>query len=479
MIDSAAPAPIPGYNAGVVRKFTIASIAWALVGLAAGTWIASLLAWPGLNIEEFGSFGRLRPVHTSAVILGFGGNVLFAASFYIVQRTCRAGLWGGPRLADTLFWGYQAFLIIAATGYVMGISQSQEYAEPEWYADILLTALWLTYLAIYLGTIVKRQEPHIYVANWFFLAFIITVAVLHVVNNVAVPVSWTGTHSYTAWAGVQGALIQWWYGHNMVGFFLTAAFIGMMYYFVPKQAQRPVYSYRLSIVHFWSLIFLYIWAGPHHLHYTSLPDWAQTLGMAFSIMLWLPSWGGMVNGIMTLSGAWSRLRTDPIMRFLVVAVAFYGMATFEGPLMALKPVNALSHYTDWTVGHVHSGALGWVGFMAFGGIYYMVPRLWRRPLWSERLIEWHFWFASIGILLYITAMWVSGISQGLMWRAYDAFGFLRYSFSDSVAMLHPYYVTRALGGAFYLTGALLLAFNVAMTILAPARATQPRLAAAE
>ena len=470
---------IPGYNAAVLRRFTLAAILWGIIGFGMGTWIALLLAFPTLNLEEFGSFGRLRPVHTSAVILGFAGNALIATSFYVVQRTCQAGLWGGRRLADALFWGYQLFLVIAATGYVMGITQSKEYAEPEWYADILLTLLWVTYLAIFLGTIARRREPHIYVANWFFLAFIVTVAVLHVVNNIALPVSWTGARSYGAYAGVQDALIQWWYGHNMVGFFLTAGFIGMMYYFVPKQAQRPVYSYRLSIVHFWSLIFLYIWAGPHHLHYTSLPDWAQTLGMAFSIMLWLPSWGGMVNGIMTISGAWGRLRTDPILRFLVVAVAFYGMATFEGPLMALKPVNALSHYTDWTVGHVHSGALGWVGFMAFGAIYYMVPRLWRRPLYSTRLVEWHFWLASIGIILYVSAMWVSGISQGLMWRAYDAFGFLRYSFSDSVAMLHPYYVARALGGVFYLAGGLLLALNVVLTVRQPRRVPLAQPVAAE
>ncbi|WP_372073469.1 cytochrome-c oxidase, cbb3-type subunit I [Tistrella mobilis] len=466
-------ATIDGYNEAVVRRFAIATVFWAVFGFAAGTWVALLLAFPELNMGLEGSFGRLRPVHTTAVVIAFAGNALFTTSFYVVQRTCRTGLWGGPRLANFVFWGFQAFLVMAIVGYVLGVTQSREYAEPEWYADIWLTIVWLAYMAIFVGTLARRKEPHIYVANWFFLAYIITVAVLHVVNNLAMPVSFVGAKSYSNFSGVQDALIQWWYGHNMVGFLLTAGFIGAMYYFVPKQAERPIYSYRLSIVHFWALIFLYIWAGPHHLHYTALPDWAQTLGAAFSIMLWMPSWGGMINGIMTLSGAWGRLRTDPIMRFLVVAVAFYGMATFEGPLMALKPVNALSHYTDWTVGHVHSGALGWVAFMTFGAFYYLVPRLWRRPLWSMRLVEWHFWIASLAIVLYITAMWVSGIAQGLMWRAYDEFGFLRYSFADSVAMLHPYYVTRALGGVLYLTGGLMFAFNIFMTIRQPAPATLP------
>jgi len=463
----AAPA-IPNYNEAIVRRFTVATVVWALFGFLAGVVVAAQLAFPHLNFGEYFTFGRLRPVHTSGVILAFAGNGLLATSLYVVQRTCQVGLWGGRRLANFLFWGYQSFLVMVLVGYVMGITQSREYAEPEWYADIWLTIVWVAYLAIYLGTIARRREPHIYVANWFFLAFIVTVAVLHIVNNLAMPVSFVGTKSYSAFSGVQDALIQWWYGHNMVGFFLTAGFIGIMYYFVPKQAQRPIYSYRLSIVHFWALIFLYIWAGPHHLHYTSLPDWAQTLGMAFSIMLWMPSWGGMINGIMTLSGAWGRLRTDPILRFLVVAVAFYGMATFEGPLMALKSVNSLSHYTDWTVGHVHSGALGWVAFICFGALYYMVPRLWKRPLWSTRLVEWHFWIASIAIVLYITAMWVAGIAQGLMWRAYDQFGFLQYSFADSVALLHPYYVIRLVGGVLYLTGGVLMAINFLMTIRQPA-----------
>jgi len=462
---------IPGYNEAIIKRFTVATVVWALFGFSVGTYIAAMLAFPQLNLGEFLTFGRVRPVHTSAVVFAFGGNALIGTSLYVVQRTCQTGLWGGPRLANFLFWGYQAFLVIALTGYVMGITQSREYAEPEWYADLLLLVVWIVYFAIFFGTIVRRREPHIYVANWFYLAFIVTVAVLHIVNNLALPVSFTGTKSYAEFSGVQDALVQWWYGHNIVGFFLTAGFIGIMYYFVPKQAERPIYSYRLSIVHFWALIFLYIWAGPHHLHYTALPDWAQTLGAAFSIMLWMPSWGGMINGIMTLSGAWGKLRTDPILRFQVVAVAFYGMATFEGPLMALKPVNSLSHYTDWTVGHVHSGALGWVAFIAFGALYYMVPRLWRRPLWSVKLVEWHFWLASVAIVLYISAMWISGITQGLMWRAYDQFGFLQYSFADSVAMLHPYYLTRALGGLLYVAGAVLMAVNFVMTIRQPAPAT--------
>ena len=462
--DEPRTATIPGYDEQIVRWFTIATVIWALVGMSAGLLAALQLTFPSLNYSEYLTFGRLRPVHVSGVVLAFAGNALLGTSLYVVQRTCQVGLWGGRQLSILVFFGYQLFLVLALTGYPLGITQSKEYAEPEWYADLLMLVVWLTYLAIFTGTLARRREPHIYVANWFYLAFIITVAILHIVNNLAVPVSFVGTKSYSKFAGVQDALIQWWYGHNMIGFFLTAGFIGMMYYFVPKQAERPIYSYRLSIVHFWALIFLYIWAGPHHLHYSALPDWAQTLGMAFSIMLWIPSWGGMINGIMTLSGAWGKLRTDPILRFLVVAVAFYGMATFEGPLMSIKSVNALSHYTDWTVGHVHSGALGWVAFMVFGSIYYLVPRLWRAPLWSHRLVEWHFWIATIAIVLYITAMWVAGIAQGLMWRAYDQFGFLQYSFADSVAMLHPYYVVRALGGLLYLIGALLMALNVFMTI---------------
>jgi len=449
------------YDDAVVRAGVVASAFWGVVGFLAGLYIALQLAFPALNLDlPWTTFGRLRPLHTSAVIFAFGGNVLIATSFYVVQRTCRARLAGG--LAPWfVFWGYQLFIVLAASGYVLGVTQSREYAEPEWYVDLWLTAVWVTYLLVFLGTLWKRQEPHIYVANWFYLAFIVTIAMLHVVNNLAVPVSFAGAKSYSLFAGVQDALTQWWYGHNAVGFFLTAGFLGIMYYFVPKQAQRPVYSYRLSIVHFWSLIFLYIWAGPHHLHYTALPDWAQTLGMTFSIMLWMPSWGGMINGLMTLSGAWDKLRTDPVLRMLVVSVAFYGMSTFEGPLMSIKAVNALSHYTDWTIGHVHSGALGWVGFVSFGALYAMTPALWGRArLYSLKLVSLHFWIATLGIVLYITAMWVSGILQGLMWRAYDALGFLEYSFAETVEAMHPFYVIRALGGLLYLAGALVMVYNL-------------------
>ncbi len=365
----------PAYNEDVIRLFTIATMFWGVVGFAAGTFIAFQLAYPVLNLGlEWTTFGRLRPLHTSAVIFAFGGNALIGTSLWVVQRTCRAPLFGGRLIASFLFWGYQLFIVMAALGYVFGITQGREYAEPEWYVDLWLTVVWVLYLVVFFGTLLRRKEPHIYVANWFYLAFIVTIAMLHIVNNLAVPVSFFGVKSYSLFAGVQDALTQWWYGHNAVGFFLTAGFLGMMYYFVPKQADRPVYSYRLSIIHFWALIFLYIWAGPHHLHYTALPDWAQVLGMTFSIMLWMPSWGGMINGLMTLSGAWDKLRTDPVLRFLVVSIAFYGMSTFEGPLMSIRQVNALSHYTDWTVGHVHSGALGWVGFVSFGAVYYLVPR---------------------------------------------------------------------------------------------------------
>jgi cytochrome c oxidase cbb3-type subunit 1 len=456
------------YDYGVVRLFTIATVFWGVAAFLVGVVIAFQLAFPVLNLDlEFTSFGRLRPLHTSAAIFAFGGNALFATSLYVVQRTCKAPLWGGPAAAEFLFWGYQLFIVMAATGYLLGITQGREYAEPEWYVDIWLTLIWVLYLFIFGGTIIKRKEPHIYVANWFYLAFIITVAILHLGNNMAVPVSLLGAKSYSVFSGVQDALTQWWYGHNAVGFFLTAGFLGIMYYFVPKRAERPVYSYRLSIVHFWSLIFLYIWAGPHHLHYTALPDWAQTLGMTFSIMLWMPSWGGMINGVMTLSGAWDKLRTDPVLRMLVVSVAFYGMATFEGPLMSVKAVNSLSHYTDWTVGHVHSGALGWVGYVSFGALYCLVPWLWNRPLYSLKLVNWHFWISTIGIVLYISAMWVSGILQGLMWRAYTKLGFLEYSFIETVEAMHPFYVIRALGGALFLAGALLMVWNLWMTVREP------------
>ncbi len=470
------------YADNVVKAATIATVFWGVVGFLAGDILAWQLSFPALNLDlPWTNFGRLRPLHTSAVIFAFGGNALLASSFYIVQRTSKAPLWG-RWLPWFVFWGYQLFLIMAASGYVLGVTQGKEYAEPEWYSDLWLTVVWVVYLLVFLGTLMRRKEPHIYVANWFFLAFIITVAMLHIVNNLALPVSLLGTKSYGIYSGVQDAMTQWWYGHNAVGFFLTAGFLGMMYYFVPKRAERPIYSYKLSIVHFWSLIFLYIWAGPHHLHYTALPDWAQTLGMTFSIMLWMPSWGGMINGLMTLSGAWDKLRTDPVIRFLVVSVAFYGMSTFEGPLMSIKAVNSLSHYTDWTIGHVHSGALGWVGMVSFGAVYCLVPWLWKRQgLYSQRLVEWHFWVSTLGILLYITAMWVSGIMQGLMWRATDNLGVLQYSFVESTEAMHPYYVIRAIGGLLYVLGGFIMAYNVARTIRGDEPVDvvdQPRIAAA-
>ncbi|WP_085463942.1 cytochrome-c oxidase, cbb3-type subunit I [Mesorhizobium australicum] len=472
-LSPAAPADPSAYLDGPIRYGAIATMFWGVVGFLVGVVVALQLAYPDLNIEPWFNFGRMRPLHTSAVIFAFGGNALIATSFYVVQRTSRARLFGGD-LAWFVFWGYQLFIVMAATGYLLGITQSREYAEPEWYVDLWLTIVWVAYLVVFLGTILKRKEPHIYVANWFYLSFIVTIAMLHVVNNLAVPVSITGIKSYSAFSGVQDALTQWWYGHNAVGFFLTAGFLGMMYYFVPKQANRPVYSYRLSIIHFWALIFLYIWAGPHHLHYTALPDWAQTLGMVFSIMLWMPSWGGMINGLMTLSGAWDKIRTDPIIRMMVMAIAFYGMSTFEGPVMSIKAVNSLSHYTDWTIGHVHSGALGWVGLISFAAIYYMVPKLWNRErLYSVRMVTWHFWLATLGIVVYAAVMWVSGIMQGLMWREYDDQGFLVYSFAETVAAMHPYYVMRALGGVLYLTGALIMAFNITMTILGRQREEEP------
>jgi cytochrome c oxidase cbb3-type subunit I len=481
MDGKTAAAPAVAYNDDVIRALTIATMFWGVIAFLVGVVIALQLAFPVFNLGlEWTSFGRLRPLHTSAAIFAFGGNALIATSLYVVQRTCRATLFGGPALASFLFWGYQLFIVLAASGYVLGITEGREYAEPEWYTDLWLTLIWVVYLVIFGGTIVKRREPHIYVANWFYLAFIVTIAMLHIVNNLSLPVSIFGAKSYSLFSGVQDALTQWWYGHNAVGFFLTAGFLGIMYYFVPKQAERPIYSYRLSIVHFWSLIFLYIWAGPHHLHYTALPDWAQTLGMTFSIMLWMPSWGGMINGLMTLSGAWDKLRTDPVLRFLVTSVAFYGMSTFEGPLMSIRQVNALSHYTDWTIGHVHSGALGWVAFVSFGAVYFLVPRLWHRQgLYSLKLVSYHFWIATVGILLYITAMWVSGIMQGLMWRSYDELGFLQYSFIETVAAMHPFYIIRMLGGVLFLLGALIMVYNLRMTVkVGPATSVEPLLAGA-
>ncbi|MEQ1639964.1 MAG: cytochrome-c oxidase, cbb3-type subunit I [Novosphingobium sp.] len=462
------------YDDDLIRWGVILTTFWGCVGFLVGLFIALQLAFPVLNLGiEYTTFGRLRPLHTSAVIFAFGGTALVSTSFYIVQRTCRTRL-ALPSLARFVFWGYQLFIVLAATGYVMGVTQGKEYAEPEWYVDLWLTAVWVAYLAVFVMTLVKRSEPHIYVANWFFLSFILTVALLHLVNNANMPVSLFGSLSYPLWAGVQGALVQWWYGHNAVGFFLTAGFLAMMYYFVPKQSGRPIFSYRLSIVHFWSLIFLYIWAGPHHLHYTALPDWAQTLGMVFSVMLWMPSWGGMINGLMTLNGAWDKVRTDPIIRMMVFSLAFYGMSTFEGPMMSIKSVNSLSHYTDWTIGHVHSGALGWNGMITFSAIYYLAPRLWNRTrMYSLRMINWHFWLATLGIVLYASSMWVTGIMEGLMWREYGADGYLVNSFAETVAAKFPMYLLRAFGGVLYLSGALIMAFNVWQTIAGNLRQEAP------
>ena len=466
--------PPPGkYDDEIIRWGVIATVFWGMAGFLVGLTIALQLAFPLLNIPPYFNFGRLRPLHTSAVIFAFGGNALIATSFYVVQRTCRARL-AFPSLARFVFWGYQLFIVLAATGYLMGITQGKEYAEPEWYTDLWLTVVWLAYIAVFVGTLVRRSEPHIYVANWFYLSFLLTVAMLHVVNNIAIPVSFVGSRSISFFGGVQGAMVQWWYGHNAVGFFLTAGFLGMMYYFVPKQAERPVYSYKLSIIHFWALIFLYIWAGPHHLHYTALPDWAQTLGMVFSVMLWMPSWGGMINGLMTLNGAWDKLRTDPILRMFVMSLAFYGMSTFEGPMMSIKTVNSLSHYTNWTIGHVHSGALGWNGMVTFGAIYYLTPRLWARSrMYSLRMVNWHFWLATLGIVFYTASMWVAGITQGLMWREYGADGYLVNSFADAVSAIHPMYVLRCVGGALYLAGAVFMTINVWRTILGHLREEAP------
>jgi cytochrome c oxidase cbb3-type subunit 1 len=468
------PSMASHYDDDPIRCGVIATLFWGIAGFTVGLVIALQLAFPALNLNlEYTTFGRLRPLHTSAVIFAFGGNALIATSFYVVQRTCRARL-AFPGLARFVFWGYQLFIVLAATGYLMGVTEAKEYAEPEWYVDLWLTVIWVSYLAVFVGTIVKRKEPHIYVANWFYLSFIITVAMLHLVNNLSVPVSLLGSKSYSAFAGVQDALTQWWYGHNAVGFFLTAGFLAMMYYFVPKQAERPVFSYRLSIVHFWSLIFLYIWAGPHHLHYTALPDWAQTLGMVFSVVLWMPSWGGMINGLMTLNGAWDKIRTDPIIRMMVMALAFYGMSTFEGPMLSIKAVNSLSHYTDWTIGHVHSGALGWNGMITFACLYYLFPRLWNRErMYSLRMINWHFWLSTLGIVFYASAMWVSGIMQGLMWREYGADGYLVYSFAETVAAMFPMYLIRAFGGLLYLSGALIMVYNVWMTVAGKLRVEKP------
>lgn len=462
---SAAAKGGPVYNDAVVRAFSLAAVLWGIVGMLVGVIIAAQLTWPELNLGiSFLSYGRLRPLHTNAVIFAFGGCVLFASSYYVVQRTSQVRLFAGG-LAWFTFWAWQLVILLAAITLPLGITSGKEYAELEWPIDLLITVVWVSYAIVFFGTIGTRKVRHIYVANWFFGAFILTVALLHLVNSAAIPVSLT--KSYSAYAGVQDAMVQWWYGHNAVGFFLTAGFLGMMYYFIPKQAERPVYSYRLSIVHFWALIFTYMWAGPHHLHYTALPDWAQSVGMLFSLVLLAPSWGGMINGIMTLSGAWHKLRDDPILKFLIVSLSFYGMSTFEGPMMSIKTVNALSHYTDWTVGHVHSGALGWVGLVSMGTLYYLIPRMFgRKTMYSTRAIELHFWIATIGIVLYIAAMWIAGVMQGLMWRAINPDGTLVYSFVESVKATFPFYVIRLVGGLLYLAGMLIMGWNTIKTATA-------------
>ncbi|EEX65585.1 cytochrome-c oxidase, cbb3-type subunit I [Vibrio metoecus] len=454
------------YNYTVVRQFTLVTILWGIVGMAVGVLIAAQLVWPQLNFDTpWLTYSRLRPLHTNAVIFAFGTSALFATSYYVVQRTCQTRLFGGPLVPFT-FWGWQAIIVSAAISLPLGYTSGKEYAELEWPIDIAIAAVWVAYAVVFFGTLVKRKTSHIYVANWFFGAFIITVAVLHIVNSMALPIYWG--KSYSIYAGAVDAMVQWWYGHNAVGFLLTAGFLGMMYYFVPKQAERPVYSYRLSIVHFWALISLYIWAGPHHLHYTALPDWTQSLGMVMSLVLFAPSWGGMINGIMTLSGAWHKLRYDPILRFLIVSLSFYGMSTFEGPMMSIKTVNALSHYTDWTIGHVHSGALGWVAMVSIGSVYHLIPRLFgQERMYSMSLVNAHFWLATIGTVLYIVAMWISGVMQGLMWRTVNSDGTLTYSFVESVQASYPFYTVRFIGGFIFLSGMFLMAYNAYKTISAP------------
>ena len=453
------------YNYRVVRQFSIMTVVWGTVGMLVGVIIAAQLIWPDLTYGiPWLSYGRLRPLHTNAVIFAFGCSALFATSYYVVQRTCQVRLFSDSLAAFT-FWGWQAVIVLAVITLPLGYTSGKEYAELEWPIDILITIVWVAYAVVFFGTIFRRKTAHIYVANWFFGAYILTIAILHIVNSAESPVSLWPMKSYSAYAGVQDAMVQWWYGHNAVGFLLTAGFLGMMYYFVPKQAGRPIYSYRLSVVHFWALIFTYMWAGSHHLHYTALPDWTQSLGMVFSLILLAPSWGGMINGIMTLSGAWHKLRTDPILKFLVVALSFYGMSTFEGPMMSIKTVNALSHYTDWTIAHVHSGALGWVAFISIGSMYYLIPRLFGQiEMYSVRLISVHFWVATIGVVLYISSMWIAGVMQGLMWRATNPDGTLIYAFVESVKATYPYYSIRVLGGILFLGGMLIMGYNVWRTV---------------
>jgi cytochrome c oxidase cbb3-type subunit 1 len=452
------------YNYTVVRQFAIMTVVWGIVGMLVGVLIASQLIWPQLNFNTpWLTFSRLRPLHTNAVIFAFGGCALFATSYYVVQRTCQTRLFGGG-LASFTFWGWQLIIVLAAITLPLGITTSKEYAELEWPIDLLIAVVWVAYAIVFFGTIAKRRTPHIYVANWFYGAFIIAIAVLHIFNSLEVPV--TLWKSYSLYPGAIDAMVQWWYGHNAVGFFLTAGFLGMMYYFVPKQAGRPVYSYRLSVVHFWALISIYMWAGPHHLMYTALPDWVQSLGMVFSLILLAPSWGGMINGIMTLSGAWHKLREDPILKFLIVSLSFYGMSTFEGPMMSIKTVNSLSHYTDWTIGHVHSGALGWVAMVTIGSMYVLIPRLWgKTEMYRVKWIDVHFWIATIGVVLYIASMWIAGVMEGLMWRAVNPDGTLTYPYwGEILKHIYPYYTVRLIGGALFLFGMFIMAVNVWKTV---------------
>ncbi len=461
------------YDDGIVRMFLLVTVLWGLVGMLVGLVIALQLVLPVLNFQtSWLSFGRLRPLHTNAVIFAFAGNAIFAGVYYSSQRLLKARMWSDA-LSRLHFWGWQAIIVAAAVTLPLGYSQSKEYAELEWPIDIAIAVIWVVFAANFFGTLARRRERHLYVALWFYIATIVAIAVLHIFNNLVVVAG--PLKSYSIYAGVQDAFMQWWYGHNAVAFFLTTPFLGMMYYFLPKAAERPVYSYRLSILHFWSLVFIYIWAGPHHLHYTALPAWASTLGMLFSVMLWMPSWGGMINGLLTLRGAWSKVTEDPVLKFFVVAITFYGMSTFEGPLLSIKSVNALSHYTDWTIAHVHAGALGWVGFMVFGMIYWLLPRLFQTELWSKKLAELHFWIATIGILLYIVAIYAAGLTQGLMFRAFDESGRLAYpDFIETTVRLIPMYWVRVLGGGLYIAGMVLCAWNVLMTWRrAPAIYTEP------
>ncbi len=449
------------YDDAIVRKFVTATLLWGLVGMCVGLWIAMQLVWPDLNVAPYFTFGRLRPLHTNAVIFAFAGNGMFAAIYYSSQRLLKARMFSDT-LSAIHFWGWQLIIVAAAVTLPLGYTQGKEYAELEWPIDLAIAVVWVTFAINFFGTLARRRERHIYVALWFYIATIVTVAILHIFNNLVIPAG--PLKSYPIYAGVQDAFMQWWYGHNAVAFFLTTPFLGLMYYFLPKAADRPVFSYRLSILHFWSLVFIYIWAGPHHLHYTALPAWASTLGMVFSVMLWMPSWGGMINGLLTLRGAWNKVAADPVLKFFVVAITFYGMSTFEGPMMSVKSVNALSHYTNWNIAHVHGGALGWVGFMVFGMVYWLVPRLYQTKLYSLRLATTHFWISTVGIVLYVISMWAAGITEGLMWRAFDDTGRLQFpDFVETSIRLIPMYWVRMLGGMMYITGTVLGIYNVYKT----------------